>query len=82
MSTPAIQSILVPCEHHGNPESWIVGQMGVTRIEQIGKDGEYSRIPWVRVWAGDKLLAEFNEHKLAGIYFVDTEAHQMAQLGF
>jgi len=82
MSEPIIQSILVPCDHHGNPESWIVGQMGVTRIEQIAKDGEYACIPWVRVWCGDKPVAEFCEHKLAGIYFVDVMAHQEQQLGF
>ena len=69
MSEPIVQSILVPCDHHGNPESWVVGQAGVTRIERFEKPGEYCGLPWVRIWAGDKPIAEFYEHRLAGIYF-------------
>lgn len=64
-----IQSILNPCDHHGNPESWIVGRQGVTRIEATTKSGMHADIPYVRVWKGDVAIAEFCQHSLAGVYF-------------
>lgn len=50
-------------------EAYWVGREGVTRIEATYKSGEYSHIPYVRVWQGDKPLAEFCQHKIVGVYF-------------
>lgn len=30
---PEAKSIMLPCDHHGNPASYVVGMYGVTRIE-------------------------------------------------
>lgn len=46
-----------------------VGKHGITRIEACIKSGEYSNIPYLRVWAGDSCVAEFCQHKIAGVYF-------------
>lgn len=65
-----IQLIQVPCDQHGNPIEYLVGRGGVTRIEACTKPGEYCYIPYVRVWAGDKAIGEFCQHKLSGLWFV------------
>jgi len=49
--------------------TYAVGRDGVTRIEACQKSGEYSHIPYLRVWAGDVCLAEFCQHKVFGVYF-------------
>ena len=46
-----------------------VGLHGVTHIEACLKSGEYSDIPYLRVWAGDRCIAEFCQHKIVGVYF-------------
>jgi hypothetical protein len=49
--------------------SYAVGRNGVTRIEAFTKSGMYSEIPYVRVWRGDALAAEFCQHNIVGVYF-------------
>lgn len=46
-----------------------VGIRGVTRIEACTKSGMHADIPYVRVWAGEKCLAEFCQHNIVGVYF-------------
>lgn len=48
---------------------YTVGSCGVTEIKETQECGEYSHIPWVEVWAGEKLLARFSQHKLDGIFY-------------
>lgn len=48
---------------------YTVGRNNVTRIEACQKSGQYSNIPYVRVWAGDLCLAEFCQHNIVGVYF-------------
>lgn len=50
-------------------ESYAVGKGGVTRIEACTKAGMYADIPYIRVWKGDTLLAEFCQHNVVGVYF-------------
>lgn len=54
-------------------EGWIetynVGHNGVTRIEATTKSGVYADIPYIRIWVGDKALAEFCQHGVVGVYF-------------
>ena len=47
-----------------------VGRDGVTQIEATFKPGEYSNIPYVRVWRGESCVCEMNQHKLTGLWFV------------
>ena len=53
----------------GNPCEYIVGRGGVTELREVEESGEYSRIPWVEVWASESLLARFNQHKLEHIFY-------------
>ncbi len=48
---------------------YAVGQNVTTRIEKTIKSGMASDIPYVRVWAGDKVIAEFCQHTLTGVFF-------------
>lgn len=48
---------------------YTVGFNGVTRIEATTKSGMYADIPYIRVWGGDKCLAEFCQHSIDGVYF-------------
>lgn len=41
----------------------------VTRIEAFTKSGMHSDIPYVRIWAGDRAVAEFCQHQIVGVYF-------------
>lgn len=45
------------------------GKHGCTRLEKTAKPGEHSFIPYVRVWRGDTVAAEFCQHKLVGVVF-------------
>lgn len=49
--------------------NYTIGRNGVTRIEACQKSGQYSHIPYVRVWAGDTCIAEFCQHNIVGVYF-------------
>ena len=69
-----ITSIIVPCDHHGNPQSFIVGLGGVTKIEATTKSGMHADIPYVRVWTGDVAIAEFCQHAISATYFGRGEA--------
>jgi len=42
---------------------------GVTRIEACTKSGMYADIPYVRVWAGEDILAEYCQHNIIGVTF-------------
>jgi hypothetical protein len=57
-------------DSHGNPHEYQVGSCDVTAIREVEENGEYSTIPWIEVWAGDKLLARFNQHKLEHIFYI------------
>lgn len=46
-----------------------IGEGQVTKIEATEKSGEYSNIPYIRVWKGDVAMAEFSQHKLSGVFF-------------
>lgn len=51
-------------------QAYYVGVGGVTRIEAFTKSGMHADIPYVRVWANDKPIAEFCQHQIVGVYFV------------
>lgn len=51
-----------------------IGDCDITRIEIVNKEGMYSYIPYVRVWQGDKLFAEFCQHNLVGVWFEVSDA--------
>ena len=57
------------CELGYEPEGWCVGHDGITRIEAFVKPGLHSDIPYVRVWKGDKPVAEYWQHNIIGVYF-------------
>lgn len=52
--------------------SFLVGRNGVTRIEEATKPGMYCDIPYVRVFKGDDLEAEFCQHNIVGVYYGDA----------
>lgn len=68
MST--IMRLLVSSGFEGDEgEGFGVGFQGVTRIEEFSKSGMHSDIPYIRVWKGEHLLAEFCQHNVVGVYF-------------
>ena len=69
ISRPSIRSIAY-ISTEGNPDSFHVGSYNVTEIREVEENGEYCMIPWVEVWAGEKLIARFNQHKLEHIFYV------------
>ncbi|MFG1429364.1 hypothetical protein [Roseixanthobacter glucoisosaccharinicivorans] len=53
--------------------AYCVGMDGVTRIEACAKSAEFSNIPYLRVWSGERCIAEFCQHKVAAVFFAKDE---------
>lgn len=55
----------------GSDISYAVGRphSRVTRIEQCEKSGMHSYIPYLRVYAGDEVIAELCQHNIESIHF-------------
>jgi len=68
---PSVQKICY-ISPEGNPSEFILGRGGVTDIRETEENGEYSTIPWLEVWAGENLLARFNQHKLEHIIYKES----------
>lgn len=49
------RSIMLPCDHHGNPASYIVGKGGVTRICSEYQDHGDHAISLMHVFEGERL---------------------------
>lgn len=60
-------------QHQAQGCAYCVGRGGVTRIEACQKNGEYTHIPYIRVWADEKCLAEFCQHNIVGVFFDEAE---------
>lgn len=63
-----------PVGEYGEVEAYARGQdMGkwgkVTEIRATTKSGMYADIPYVQVWCGDRLHAEFCQHNVQALYF-------------
>lgn len=56
-------------------ESYEVGKKGTTAIVPIFKSGEYCDLPYVQIWKGEQLYAEFAQHKCQGVYFKQELPH-------
>lgn len=67
-----IDAVQLPNDEHGNPLDWIAGR-NCTHIEACEKNGEYCMIPYIRVWAGNSCLAEFNQHKASFVRFSEDK---------
>ena len=65
---PIKQRIRSIAFHIGNTDAEI-GRYGVTPIEACEKPGEYSMIPYIRVWRGDSCDMEIPQHKLSYVQF-------------
>lgn len=69
-----IQIDSVPgCGPDGDGNAYVVGD-SVTRIEACEKPGLHGVIPYVRVWAGERCIAEFCQHNIVGVYFAPALA--------
>ena len=53
---------------------WVVGCLGVTRIESTTKSGMHADIPYIRVWKGDVAAAEYCQHNIIGIEFATEQS--------
>ncbi len=53
----------------GGAEGYVVGGGNVTEIVACVKSGLHADIPYFRVMAGEKCLAEFCQHNIIGVYF-------------
>jgi hypothetical protein len=68
MPDPEIVSIRID-NIPGSEWEYTVGSSRVTRIVKSIKCGMHADIPYIEVWAGDHLLAEFCQHGIVGVYF-------------
>ena len=66
-SRPPIQRITY-ISSEGKQHNFIVG-CGCTEIREVEESGEYTFIPWVEVWNGEKLLFRANQHTLERIIY-------------
>lgn len=66
---PAVQRICY-ISAEGNPHVYELNRNCVTELREVEENGEYSTIPWLEVWQGNKLIARFNQHKLEHILYV------------
>ena len=64
-----------PSGEYGAAEAYDLGQdLGekwgaCTEIRPIQKSGMHANIPYIQVWAGDHLHAEFCQHNIVATYF-------------
>ena len=62
--------IIVEPERAGHDgKTYAVGANGVTLIQPFNLCCEYAEIPYVRVWRGDRVLAEFSRHRLHSVFY-------------
>ncbi len=52
-----------------NGESHVVGHSGVTRITMADKKGPMDFVPYVQIWKGEHLHAEYALHNIVGIEY-------------
>lgn len=67
-----IQEVVITYDDYKNHLvglAYCVGMDGVTRIEACMKNGEYAHIPYLRIWSGERCIAEFCQHKVAAVFF-------------
>jgi hypothetical protein len=71
MSEPKIKSVRVygPVGEFGEIEAYDVGYGDVTEIRKVGRPSHYCDVPYIEVWKGDDLYAEFCQHNVAAVYF-------------
>jgi hypothetical protein len=69
-----IRSITISNHENVTNETYTIGKFGVTKIEQFTKPGEYCFLPYVRVWRGGDLIAEFCQHRIYGTYYAELES--------
>lgn len=69
MSTKEIAAIAITYLDGG--AGYKVDRDGVTKILATDKPGTWGLIPYVQVWIGERLLAEFCVHNIVGVYFKD-----------
>jgi hypothetical protein len=52
---------------------WLVGMNGVTHITATEKPGLHCNIPYIQIWKGECLAAEYCQHGIVGVeFFMDT----------
>ncbi len=69
INRPAVRMICYT-DARGNPGVFSVGSGDVSEIRETEECAECCAIPWIEVWAGEKLIARFNQHKLEHIFYV------------
>lgn len=60
-------------QNHVMGLAYCVGMDGITRIEACMKNCEYAHIPYLRIWSGERCIAEFCQHKVAAVHFAKDE---------
>jgi len=72
IARPPVQRICY-ISAEGNPHVFIAGRDGITELREVEEYSEYCAIPWLEVWAGDQLVARFNQHKLEHILYRESQ---------
>lgn len=52
----------------GNPQQFVVGR-NCTEIRETQEEAEVCYVPWLEVYADDRLVARFNQHKVEHIFY-------------
>lgn len=66
---PAQRSIRMVVASDIKNEVYRLGMSGVTHIEETIMPGLYGNLPYIRIWKGDIVYAEFCQHGIYGVYF-------------
>lgn len=64
--------MMVVGQRNGSAEGYSVGTSGITQIEEVDLPGMFADIPYLRVWRGEAVVAEFCRHNIVGIYFNES----------
>lgn len=58
--------------HWSNGDMCVVGQLGVTRIVRVPRNGMHCHIPYFEVWKGDVLVSEHGQHHIESVVWVNS----------
>ena len=64
-----ITKIIISITNEGEESYRVGGASGVTKIEKIELPGPHRMIPYIRLYKGDKIFADFRLYNIIGIYY-------------
>lgn len=69
MTKITIHKVILSDDGAEKYQAWTLGVNGITEIKIVQKEGPMSFIPYVQVWRGEKLFAEYCQHNIFGVLY-------------